>query len=96
LFSLWSVVNYMHSFYSILDISSTLMPSFLSISYSTGKPWVSHPKRRSTLWPVEWAYRVTISYNAIKIWIVSYTFNANMYQEVVAFSTLMVPASKWP
>ena len=69
LFSLWSMVNHMHSFYSILRISSTLMPSFLSISYSTGKPWVSHPKRRSTLWPVEWAYRVTISYNAIKKWI---------------------------
>jgi len=32
--------------------SRLLIPSFLSISYSTGRPWQSHPKRRETWWPV--------------------------------------------
>ena len=44
-----------------LTSSFPLMPSFLSISYSTGKPWQSHPKRLSTWWPVWWAYLVMVS-----------------------------------
>ena len=37
------------------------IPSVLSISYSTGSPWQSQPKRRTTWWPVWCAYRVTVS-----------------------------------
>lgn len=41
------------------------MPSFLSISCSTGTPWVSQPKRRGTWKPETWACRVTMSYDEI-------------------------------
>ena len=40
--------------------------SFLSISYSTGRPWQSQPKRRVTWWPVPLAYRVTMSCTAAR------------------------------
>ena len=41
--------------------SLPLIPSFLSISYSTGRPWQSQPKRRVTWCPVEQANLVTTS-----------------------------------
>ena len=33
---------------SFMTSSLPLISSFLSISYSTGKPWQSHPNRRVT------------------------------------------------
>ena len=44
------------------------IPNFLSISYSTGKPWQSHPNRRMTWKPVAEAYRVITSFKKFKIW----------------------------
>jgi len=61
-----------------IKIMLKFVPNFLSISYSTGNPWQSHPKRRITRKPVAQAYRVTTSFKNVsqrKFWCCRYFFS---------------------